>query len=148
MKNENNKASEKKQFSVTEIEALLREAGVQPTAQRLTICQYLLGQADHPTAAEIKRWADSRLPKISLATVYNTLNTLVEAGLVAAIKLPEVNKVIYDNNLHPHFHFIDLDTGKVYDIPSEQVKLHFELPARYEVKETRVLIYGHLKPAN
>ena len=146
--NLNQNPKQHKNLSMEEVEALLRKAGVQPTAQRLTICQYLLGQADHPTADEIKRWADSRLPKISLATVYNTLNVLVQAGLVAAIKLPEINKVIYDNNLHPHFHFIDLDTGKVFDIPPEQVQLSFKLSPKYAVTETKVLIYGHIRSAN
>src|SRR5262249_26897232 len=64
-----------------EIENRLNEHGVQPTAQRIAICRYVLCEADHPTAEDVKKWADANFPKMSLATVYNTLGILVAAGL-------------------------------------------------------------------
>ncbi len=61
-----------------EIKERLLVAGVQPTLQRISICQFVLCEADHPTAEEVHNWAEKNLAQISLATVYNTLKTLVE----------------------------------------------------------------------
>ena len=61
-----------------EIEDRLSRSGVQPTAQRIAIAQYVLCEAEHPTADDVKAWTDLNFPKLSLATVYNTLNVLVK----------------------------------------------------------------------
>ena len=73
-------------LSPGEIEERLKKAGVQPTAQRIAICRFVLCQADHPTADQVKAWADKNFPKMSLATVYNTLNLWVEAGLLQELR--------------------------------------------------------------
>ncbi len=110
-------------LSPQELQAKLVAAGIQPTAQRLAISQYVLCEADHPTAEDVKNWADANFPKVSLATVYNTLNTLVGAGLVREVKLPHSESVIYDAQVHEHFHFLDEKSGRVYDIPMDQLEV-------------------------
>lgn len=132
-------------LSPSEVEARLLASGVQPTAQRIAICRFVLCEADHPTADEVKEWADKNFPKMSLATVYNTLNILVNAGLLKEFKFPHSDKVIYDNNLDPHFHFLDEKTGDLYDIPPDEVEVSAKLKRMFQVKNVEVLLRGSVK---
>jgi Fur family transcriptional regulator, iron response regulator len=143
------KAKHKNQHLVcltpAEIEERLRVAGVQPTLQRISICQYVLCEADHPTAEEVHAWAEKNLAKISLATVYNTLNTLVEAGILKEFKFPHSDKVIYDNNIDEHFHFLDEESGQLFDIHKDDVKLSVELEKKFKISGFDLLIKGEAK---
>ncbi|MNK64276.1 Peroxide-responsive repressor PerR [compost metagenome] len=125
-----------------EIEALLRKAGINPTAQRLAICRHVLCEADHPTAEDIKHWADQNFAKLSLATVYNTLRILVDAGLLKELKLPHSESLHYDPLVRDHFHFLDVDTGQIVDLPFERVKIDAELGPEFQIEEMTLLIRG------
>ncbi len=135
----------KKTYSTQEIEKRLSEAGVQPTLQRIAIGQYVLCDADHPTAEDVLAWAEKKLMKISQATVYNTLNTLVEAGLARPFRFPHSDKVVYDSNLMDHFHFLDEKSGQVYDIAMEDIEIKVEMPKKYKIKSLDVVIKGEIK---
>lgn len=132
-------------LSTEEIQAKLQAAGVQPTLQRISICKYVLCEADHPTAEQVKEWAEKNLDKISQATVYNTLNTLVDAGLLRIFKFPHSEKVIYDLNIHDHYHFLDERSGKLYDIEMKDVSIDMELPPKFIVNSMEIVLKGHLK---
>jgi Fur family iron response transcriptional regulator len=129
----------------SEIEGRLLEAGVQPTAQRIAICRYVLCQADHPTAEQVKDWADRNFPKLSLATVYNTLNLLVKAGLLKEFRFPHSEKVIYDNNISPHYHFLDEKTGELFDVDPQEVEISPRLKANFQVKNMELLLTGNVR---
>lgn len=130
---------------LNEIEERLRSAGVQPTHHRISICQHVLCDADHPTAEDVHEWADKNLAKISLATVYNTLNTLVEAGLLREFRFPHTDKVIFDTNLDEHYHFFDSKSEKLYDIPLEQIDVVSHLGRNVKVNQTTVFLTGEIK---
>ncbi len=132
-------------LSPGEIESTLEKAGVQPTAQRIAICRYVLCQAEHPTAEDVKNWADKNFPKMSLATVYNTLNLLVKAGLLKEVRFPHSEKAIYDNNLSIHHHFLDEGSGEIFDLNPEEVKVESKLKGKFEVKQVEVLFRGRLR---
>lgn len=129
-------------LSAEEIRTELKRAGMRPTAQRLTICQYVLNQANHPSVEDIKAWVDDQFPGISLATVYNTVHALETAGLVQAIRFDHSDKVIYDRNTEPHFHFLDEDSGTLHDIQPEQVQINLNLPEDVLVNDISILIRG------
>lgn len=129
-------------LSVAEIEERLKKSGVAATAQRIAICKYVLCEADHPTAEDIKNWTDANFPKLSRATVYNTLDVLVQAGMLKELKLPHTGKVVYDTNVNEHFHFFDNNTGKLFDISEEQCKLILNLPKNINVVEVDVFLRG------
>ena len=120
----------------------LQEAGVNPTAQRIAIFQYVTCEGNHPTAEEVKAWVDDHFPKISLATVYNTLRTLVEADLLREFKLPHTSKVVYDNNVTKHHHFLDEDSGQLIDIPIEMIDLKPKMKRDFLIKDIHVLVRG------
>lgn len=125
-----------------EIRKKLKEAGVRPTAQRVAICRYVLCQADHPTVEQVKEWADANFPQMSLATVYNTLHLLVEAGLLKAVKLSHCGKVFYDSNVRNHHHFLDEKTGRLYDVSPDHVQISSNLDGQFHVREVEVLLKG------
>ncbi|MDC4226839.1 MAG: Fur family transcriptional regulator [Candidatus Manganitrophus sp.] len=134
--------SGKEQLSHAEIEKRLIDAGVQPTAQRIAICRYILCEADHPTADEIKKWADRYFPKVSLATVYNTLKTLVDAKLIQEFKFPHSDSVVYDCNTDVHYHFLDEKTGQLHDVHPESVNLSVKLREELKIKGIQILLRG------
>ncbi|WII73710.1 Fur family transcriptional regulator [Bdellovibrio sp. 22V] len=132
-------------LSTNEIQERLQSAGVQPTLQRMAICKYVLCEADHPTADDVKAWADANLGKISQATVYNTLNTLVDAGILKEFRFNHSEKVVYDCNTHDHFHFVDEKTGKIYDIDPEDVKIDISIPKKFKIKDIKLIFKGEIK---
>ena len=94
--------------------ALNRE-GLRSTKQREHVFSVLLGPPDHPTADEIHARAKLEMSSISLATVYNCLETLVDCSLVRQVNF-EREPSRFCPNLAEHAHFYDDNHGRVYDI--------------------------------
>jgi Fe2+ or Zn2+ uptake regulation protein len=122
--------------------AQLRRHGIQATPQRLAVAKLVLATRAHPAADEV--WAAVRRtsPTISRATVYNTLNLLVERGLLRS-QILRGGTVVFDPLLKPHHHLIDEETGKIHDVPWEAVRVsgHRSL-ADFEVREHQVVMRG------
>jgi Fur family iron response transcriptional regulator len=129
-------------LSTQEIQRKLEDAGIQPTVQRIAICKYVLCEADHPTADQVKDWATQNLTTISQATVYNTLKTLVEAQLIREFRFPHSEKVFYDCTVDDHFHFIDEKTDKIFDIRAEDVEMKFNIPKKFKVTDIKLVLKG------
>jgi Fe2+ or Zn2+ uptake regulation protein len=126
---------------------LLRERGIQPSAQRVAVAQYILFTDEHPSADRAWARVRSRFPMISRATVYNTLNLFVEKGLVREVHLSP-NSVVFDANTGAHHHFIDEETGRIYDIPWEKVAMP-RLPTvdGFQIQDYQVVMRGRKTPA-
>ena len=107
---------------ITDIAAVLREHGIQPSAQRVAVARYVLHTDEHPSADQV--WARVRegFPMVSRATIYNTLNLFVHKGLVREHILAE-GRVVFDPKLEPHHHFVDEETGRIFDVPWDAVKV-------------------------
>lgn len=133
-------------LSPQQIEAALKHAGINPTAQRIAICRYVLCDAEHPSAEDVKHWVDQNFPKMSLATVYNTLRILVEAGLLRELRLPHSESVLYDNNVSAHYHFLDEVSGELLDVDPAAIRLDPALAAEYEIHAVEVLLRGRRNP--
>jgi len=130
----------------TAIEDLLIEHGVKPTPQRAVITEFLVGTCTHPTADEVFSAVKNRLPvSLSRATVYNTLNCLVEAGVIKEV-VTEAGKSRYDAKTGDHHHFVDVTTGRVFDIEPELIsKFQLNLGDKFKVRNFHVTIYGDVK---
>jgi Fe2+ or Zn2+ uptake regulation protein len=132
---------------VTDLMALLRTKGIQPTPQRLAVARFVLGTDSHPTADEV--WAKARreCPTVSRATVYNTLNLLTEKALLKARVITE-GVVVFDPHVERHHHFVDEATGRIHDIPWEAVRVTGESSlCGFEVREYQVVMRGRRKRA-
>ncbi len=101
---------------------VLRDHGVQPSAQRLAVAAYVLHTDEHPSAEDVWTKVRDRLPMISRATVYNTLNLFVRKGLLRSLALAE-GHVVFDRNIEPHHHAIDERSGRIYDVPWDAVSV-------------------------
>jgi Fe2+ or Zn2+ uptake regulation protein len=85
------------------------------TKQRREVYEVLKEQLDHPTATEVFIRAKERVPGISLATVYNCLETLTHSGLVKQVNLDR-GPSRYCPNLKEHGHFHCEQCGHVTDV--------------------------------
>ncbi len=100
----------------------LSKAGLRPTRQRLTLAQLLVGdgQNRHVTAESLFDAAKGQGDSVSLATVYNTLRTFCEAGLMQEVTV-DGSKSYFDTNTHDHPHFYWEDEARLTDAPSDQL---------------------------
>ncbi len=128
----------------------LSDSGLRSTPQREAIYGVLLKKRDHPTAEEVFARAKPEMPMISLATVYNCLETLVQCNLVRAVNF-ERGPTRYCPNLRPHAHFHDEQTGSTHDIdlPNsllDQVKS--VLPPNFDAASVEIIFRGKARPGS
>jgi Fur family transcriptional regulator, peroxide stress response regulator len=126
----------------------LADSGLRPTPQREVVFQVLLQKRDHPTADEVYARVKHEMPSISLATVYNCLEAMVQCELVRAVNF-ERGPTRYCPNLRPHAHFHDVESGATYDIdlPApllEQLKAL--VPTRYAAEHVEINFHGKTTP--
>ena len=113
----------------------LTAVGLRPTRQRLALARLLFEDGTrHITAEQLHREATEGDIKVSLATVYNTLNQFTEVGLLREVAV-EAGRAYFDTNITNHHHFFNHDTGDLLDIPGDAVVLS-ALP---EVPENTVI---------
>ena len=97
----------------------LLSKGLRSTKQRASVYCSILDKQDHPTADDILIRVRKKLPSISLATVYNCLETLVDCGLVRQVNLDRAS-TRFCPNLAPHAHFKCSETGKIFDLSIDE----------------------------
>ncbi|MFM7180935.1 MAG: Fur family transcriptional regulator [Verrucomicrobiales bacterium] len=123
--------------------------GFRWTRQRREVYQMLIETRDHPTASELFIRAQTHMPAISLATVYNCLETLAQAGLIRQVNI-ERGPSRFCPNLREHAHFYDESTGEVLDVElREGIDLHsiFKLPRGARVNRADISLKGTLAAA-
>lgn len=124
---------------------ILRSRGIQPSAQRVAVAQYVLHTDEHPCAEQVFARVRAGFPMLSRATVYNTLHLLVDKGLLRELALSE-GRVIFDPRTEPHHHLLDEETGAIHDIPWEALQVsRVEELAGFEIKEYQVVLRGRAK---
>ena len=127
---------------MSDIIQVLRRHGIQATPQRIAVAEYVLAVRTHPSAAEVWEQVRRRCPTLSRATVYNTLNLFVDKGLLKTQVLKE-GTVVFDPRVDAHHHFIDVDTGKIYDVPWQALKVSGAKALRgFDVREYQVILRG------
>jgi len=125
--------------------AILRQCGIQPTPQRIAVVECVLTSKTHPTADDVLSSARKTCPTVSRATVYNTLNLLVERRLIGMQTIRE-GAVVFDPNVEKHHHFIDDETGDIYDIPWDQLEVKGKDKLKnFEILEFQVIMHGRRK---
>ena len=120
--------------------------GLRMTRQRSEVYKVLMNYRDHPTAGEVFERAKVNMPTISLATVYNCLEVLVQHGAVRQVNF-ERESSRYCPNLTEHGHFHDEETGKIIDVPLKKgAKLSdlLDLPEGAQVDNLEITLRGKL----
>src|SRR5438093_1067724 len=119
---------------------LLREHGIQPSAQRVAVALYILNSDEHPSADQVWTRVRKGFPMISRATVYNTLNLLVRKGLLRELVLSE-RRIVFDPKMESHHHFIDEQTGRIRDVPWNALEVRrVESLKEFDVREYQVVM--------
>lgn len=85
------------------------------SSQREAILEVLRACESHPTADELYAMLRSRMPRLSLATVYRNLEQLANAGIVLALDGAGARR--FDGNIVPHYHKRCSSCGCVSDLP-------------------------------
>ena len=125
-------------------EKKLRSVGLRPTRQRLDICEVLFDRKEtfHFTIDDIRKILKTKLnTKISIATIYNTINSFKHKGYIKEISLNS-EKTYFDTNVTNHHHFYNETTNELIDFHDsdvEQLKLRKNLPGK-KIKSIEVLV--------
>lgn len=142
MRMRTNAVDQRIKYSVRdEVSSLLRKFGIIPTSQRIDIAQVLFSHQEHVSAEELFSRVNVLEPKVSKATVYNTLSLFTDHGLVREV-FADPDRVFYDPNVSPHHHFFDIKTGKLTDIPADKIEIRVlsDLPESMQVDGIDVVV--------
>jgi Fur family ferric uptake transcriptional regulator len=123
--------------------------GMRMTDQRRVIAQVIENAEDHPDVEELYRRASAQDARISLSTVYRTLNLFEEAGLVTKHDFKDGRARFEPIPDEHHDHLIDIRTGKVIEFRNEEIeKLQKRVAEElgFELVDHRLELYG--KPKN
>ncbi len=111
--------------SIPDVSALcakrFSDFGIRPTAQRMQIASLLLAAPQHLSAEQILACLRATGARVSKATVYNTLNLFASRGLIRQLCVDGA-RAWFDSNIGPHYHFHDLDSGRLIDVPIPDVQ--------------------------
>jgi len=120
--------------------------GLRMTKQRQEVYRLLREQRDHPTAQDLFLRVKDSLPNISLATVYNCLEALVQHGLVRQVNFDRESSR-YCPNLEEHGHFHDKRSGAIHDVtfkPGVNLADVLDLPAGTVITDVEITLRGEL----
>jgi Fur family peroxide stress response transcriptional regulator len=133
------------QGSLRTLDGVLRARGERPTRQRRAIYSALIGRGDHPSAEALFRQVRRRVPGMSLATVYTTLDVLVRAGLAGRMTGPD-GVTHYDARIDTHDHRRCLGCGRIEDIerPSgSRIRTEIDHGPGFRAVDCRIEVVGY-----
>jgi len=132
---------------MTSLADQLRDNGLKVTPQRMAIYSMLCSTTAHPTAEEVWEEIKKDFPAVSFNTVYTTLGTLEQAGLIQRLHIGE-NIAHYDANVAPHVHLHCVTCGKVEDyhqsvgVDLNTVGKEIGEQAKYYIDKVELNLYG------
>jgi Fur family ferric uptake transcriptional regulator len=127
------------------LEEQCAKKGMRMTDQRRVIAQVMEGADDHPDVEELYRRASAIDGRISLSTVYRTLNLFEEAGLVTKHDFRDGRARFEPIPDEHHDHLIDIRTGKVIEFRNEEIEAIQDLIAKrlgYRLVDHRLELYA------
>lgn len=131
-----------RRFDPRATDAMLRDVGLRPTRQRISLAKLLFGAGDRHVSAEgLHEEATRAGCHVSLATVYNTLNQFTEAGLLRAVAL-DSSRQWFDTNLSDHHHFYYEDSDEIADVRGGGIRVADvpEPPEGTEIERVDVIV--------
>ena len=113
------------------IEKACIEKNLKLTSQRKIIAEVLSNSTDHPDVEELYFRANKIDSKISLATIYRTLNLFEQYGLIKKLEIGE-GKARYEEfkKANEHFHLVDIETGNIVEFKNKDLEKLKEKIAR------------------
>ena len=130
--------------NINDFEKKLRSVGLRPTKQRLNICNILFNRKDtfHFSIEELRKMIEkNEQSKISLATIYNTVNAFKKKGYLKEISINS-DKSYFDTNVKNHHHFYIEDTKELIDLDNkdvQKIKINKTIPGK-KITSIEVLV--------
>ena len=118
--------------------------GLAVTHQRQVIYQALRSMHDHPSPEAVYERVQAQIPSISLATVYKTIHTFLDAGLVQEVSIHHGTLRI-EANSEPHYHLICSECRSVEDLDPAAVspiEVQGRLPKGFAVQKFALDVIG------
>lgn len=122
----------------------LRKQGYRLTPQRLLILQILEEHAGHLTPAEIFEQARQRMPGLTEATVYRTLDFLAQKGMAMVAHVGN-GRLVYETTGHNHHHLICRTCGGSIEIEHELLETlyaQFQERTGFQIDCCHVTFFG------
>ena len=119
----------------------LKGKDIRPSYQRIKVLEYLYKKGGHPTADEIFHELSAVIPSLSKSTIYNTLNTFVQAGLVRDIDIDKIENR-YDIMLSNHGHFQCTSCGTIYNFNVTIDQVPIDGLNEFEITQKNVYFKG------
>lgn len=122
--------------------------GLRMTRQRGEVYRILMEERSHPTATEVFMKVKDHLPNVSIATIYNCLEALVQHGVVRQVNFDR-EPSRYCSNLADHGHFHDSGSGVIHDVhfkPGHSLGDVLDLPDGAIVEDVEITLRGRLHP--
>ena len=128
------------------IEKACIEKNLKLTSQRKIIAEVLSNSTDHPDVEALHFRANKIDSKISIATVYRTLNLFEQYGLIKKLEIGE-GKARYEEfkKANEHFHLVDIETGDIIEFKNkdlEQLKIKIAKELGYKLVNSKLELYG------
>ena len=119
----------------------LKSKDIRPSYQRIKVLEYLYHKGGHPTVDEIFRALSADIPSLSKVTIYNSLHTLVDAGLVQVVDIDETEKR-FDINLTSHGHFQCQACGTIYNFQVNIDQIPIDGLNQFEITQKNIYFKG------
>jgi Fur family peroxide stress response transcriptional regulator len=142
-----NRTTESIAEQLTSFERSCREVGIRPTHQRLELYRELALSSDHPSAEILHKRLRERIPTISLDTVYRTLATFANHGLINKVETVE-SQGRFEATYIRHHHLICSICKEIMDFQWEAIdraSLPEEISAWGRIDNKNVVVYGICK---
>lgn len=133
--------------SIETLTAALNQKNIRPSYQRIKVLEYLREHGGHPTADEIYQALAPLIPSLSKATIYNTLHTFAEVGLVRVVNI-EGDETRYDDMLDSHGHFQCENCGAIYNFSIDIDHFPFAGLEHFEIHHKDVYFKGICSKCN
>lgn len=123
----------------------LKSKQIRITETRKAVTRYMIAAKHHPSAEQIYQDLLPLIPGMSLATVYNNLRVLVEAGFVSELKVSNDNTTYFDFLGHEHLNVVCERCGQIADVMEADVSIFkqaAESNTGYKITKEQFLLYG------
>ncbi len=133
--------------SAGSIEAMLKACGLKATSQRVAVYE-VMRRLGHASADAVFDCLQASAPNVTLATVYNVLDSFVGAGLISR-RFSSNSKMYYDITTSPHCHLYDEETHTIVDYDDTELVgiveryLRAHRPEGFEFSGVDIQIVGH-----
>lgn len=126
-----------------EVVVRLLEHGIRPSAQRISIMEYMLTHHTHPTVDAIYHDLVPKMPTLSRTTIYNTLRLLAEHKAISELSIDR-KTAHFDGDMRPHSHFRCNRCGRIIDMPLQRVDTE-QTAHDFVIEEAEVYYRGYCR---